>query len=177
MLNAESKSLILSLSSCADDHEALAGILHPYEWTMHRASTLGASTQLLRCYPISVVVCDRELPPHSWKDLLVELAAHPKPPLIIVTSLHADDYLWAEALNLGAYDVLPKPFDAEEVRRTLGIAVSHSLWNAEPAVPPMVRVAGAARTHRVERDAITGGRGRRPRSSILATHSHSRSEG
>jgi DNA-binding response OmpR family regulator len=34
----------------------------------------------------------------------------------------ADDYLWSEALNLGAYDVLAKPFDVEEVVRTVDAA-------------------------------------------------------
>jgi DNA-binding response OmpR family regulator len=132
---------------------------------MHRASTLADSTQLLQRHSIGVIVCDRDLPPHSWKDLLLEVAALPKPPLIIVTSRHADDYLWAEALNLGAYDVLPKPFDAAEVRRTVRIAALHWQWNGEPALPPLVKVAGASGAHRVERKAFTGGRAKRSRSS------------
>jgi DNA-binding response OmpR family regulator len=129
MTNTETPILILSLSACAGDHETLAGILQPDGWTTHWASTLPGSTQLLRSHRFSVIVSDHDLPPHSWKDLLTEVAALPKPPLIIVTSPYADDYLWAEALNLGAYDVLPKPFDAAEVRRTLSIAVLH--WQME----------------------------------------------
>jgi len=152
MFKTESPIVILSLSPYADDHEALADILEPYEWTIHRASTLPGSTELLRCHPISVIMCDRDLPPHSWKDLLLEVAARPKPPLMIVTSLDADDHLWAEALNLGAYDVLLKPFDAAEVRRTLSIAVLHWQWNAEPALPLLVRVAGASRAHSAEQN-------------------------
>jgi len=34
----------------------------------------------------------------------------------------ADDRLWAEVLNLGAYDLLIKPFDTQEVLRTVGLA-------------------------------------------------------
>ncbi len=49
----------------------------------------------------------------------------PDPPLLIVTSRLADEYLWAEALNLGAWDVLAKPFDREEVSRVLGFAWRH----------------------------------------------------
>jgi DNA-binding response OmpR family regulator len=165
MLNAESSTPILSLSPCADDHAALSDILEPYEWTMHRASTLSDSKQLLRRHSIGVVVCDRDLPPHSWKDLLSEVAGLPKPPLIIVTSRHADDYLWAEALNLGAYDVLPKPFDAAEVRRTVRIAALHWQWNGEPALPLVVKMAGASEAARVERKAVTGGRGKKSRNS------------
>jgi DNA-binding response OmpR family regulator len=39
-----------------------------------------------------------------------------------VTSRHADDRLWAEALNLGAWDVLAKPFDPGEVVRVVNLA-------------------------------------------------------
>ena len=41
------------------------------------------------------------------------------PPLLIVTSRFADERLWAEALNVGAYDVLAKPFERDEVNRVL----------------------------------------------------------
>ena len=139
MINAEPPILILSLSACAGDHEVLAGILQPYGWTTHRASTLPASTALLRCHAISVVVCERDLPPHTWKDLVSEVAELAKPPLIIVSSLRADGNLWAEALNLGAYDVLPKPFDATEVRRSLSIAALHWQWDAAPGLPRQAR--------------------------------------
>jgi len=43
-------------------------------------------------------------------------------PELIVTSRLADDRLWAEALNLGAYDVLAKPFNRDEVLRSLSLA-------------------------------------------------------
>ena len=49
----------------------------------------------------------------------------PDPPVLIVTSRLADEYLWAEALNLGAYDVLVKPFDASEAVRVLDSAWRH----------------------------------------------------
>jgi hypothetical protein len=47
------------------------------------------------------------------------------PPLLIVPYRLADEYLWAEALNLGAFDVLAKSFDGNEVDRTLGLAWRH----------------------------------------------------
>jgi DNA-binding response OmpR family regulator len=47
------------------------------------------------------------------------------PPLFIVTSRLADERLWAEALNLGAWDVLAKPFESDEVIRIVTIATQH----------------------------------------------------
>ncbi len=57
--------------------------------------------------------------------MLNHLSLFPDPPLLIVTSRLADERLWAEALNLGAWDVLAKPFDADEVIRIVTIACQH----------------------------------------------------
>ncbi len=57
--------------------------------------------------------------------MLEHLSTLPDTPLLIVTSRLADDSLWAEALNLGAYDVLAKPFDATEVARVVSMAWQH----------------------------------------------------
>ena len=130
---------ILSLSPCADDHAALADILQPY--SLCRGATLPEAIKLLRSHQIGAVVCERDLPPYSWKDLLGAVTALPKPPLVIVTSQHADDYLWVEALNLGAYDVLAKPFVPAEVRRTVSFAALR--WRCESQ--PFVMAAGAER--------------------------------
>jgi DNA-binding response OmpR family regulator len=55
------------------------------------------------------------------------------PPLLIVASRTADEYLWAEALNLGAYDVLSKPYHPAEVIRVLSMAWLHWRNRHEPA--------------------------------------------
>jgi hypothetical protein len=39
------------------------------------------------------------------------------PPNFIVFSCLADEFLWAEVLNLGGFDVLMTPFEPEEVLR------------------------------------------------------------
>jgi DNA-binding response OmpR family regulator len=119
---------MLSVSPFAEDHETLAHILHQHSWTLHRASTIAAATELLTSQPISLIVGERDLPPHTWRDLLAEVGALASTPLMIVTSHQADDCLWAEVLNLGAYGVLAKPFDVEEVRRTLSSAAFNWRW-------------------------------------------------
>ena len=58
----------------------------------------------------------------NWKDVLAELSNLPDAPLLIVASRLADESFWAEVLNLGAYDVLMKPFDATEVFRVVSLA-------------------------------------------------------
>lgn len=111
---------VLSVSPLHEDHERLEQLLPG--WRIRRASTTSHAGQLLRDHSFTLLVCERDVSPASWKDLLAEVFSIPRPPLFIVTAALPDDYLWAEALNLGAYDVLSKPFERAEVIRTLNMA-------------------------------------------------------
>jgi FixJ family two-component response regulator len=60
--------------------------------------------------------------------------AMPNSPLLIVTSRLADDRFWAEALHLGAWDVLFKPFDLTELIRSVQSASQH--WQDQRYMRP-----------------------------------------
>ena len=114
---------VLSLSPVENDHNTLEQLLLEPQWSVYRANSVMCALTLLRTLrPVPVVVCERDSLPSSWQDLLVRTALLPEPPSIIVASRLADDHLWAEALNLGAYDVLAKPFDVVELTRSLSLA-------------------------------------------------------
>ena len=120
---------VLLISPIEDDHAALKRILTRPEWsgcagstwTIYCAVALEPALPVLR-YPVPVVLSEGDLGSGTWKDVLEEISNLSDPPLLIVVSRFADEYLWAEALNLGAYDVLVKPFDSEEVIRVLTLA-------------------------------------------------------
>jgi FixJ family two-component response regulator len=59
----------------------------------------------------------------------------PHAPSLIVTSRLADNRLWAEAMNLGAWDVLAKPFDRSELLRTVTLAWLN--WRHQIQMPAM----------------------------------------
>ena len=84
-----------------------------------------AALSILGQHDISVVVCEGDLMPGKWTDVLKAINDLPHPPSLIVTSRLADDHLWAEALNLGAWDVLAKPFDRREVVQGVKSAWQH----------------------------------------------------
>ena len=73
-----------------------------------------------------VVICERDLPDGSWKDVLAITMSLHNPPPVIVTSRLADDYLWMEVLNWGGYDVLAKPLDQCELNRSIQLAWERS---------------------------------------------------
>lgn len=116
-----------------EDQDVLQGLCSSHartpvsgcQWTFKATSTIETTLTALRRDQIPLVLCDSDRMPEAWKELLEQFADFSKPPCLIVTSRLADDYLWAEALNLGAYDVLARPFERTEVVRTFTLAVSH----------------------------------------------------
>lgn len=134
---------LLSVSPFGEDHSVLEAIFHRYSKFL-TSPTVQRADNLLRNHRIPIAICERDLQPGSWQDLLERTVFMPHPPLIIVTSRLADERLWAEALNLGAWDVLAKPFDRTEV-----IRVVESAWRywkdqheASAGVPQTWRAAG-----------------------------------
>lgn len=124
---------VLSVSPVEEEHAALSRILESSnspmcpeaQWMLETAYTLPDAVSALESLRPSLVVCETHLGGATWRDLSDHLAALPEAPFLIVASRLADEYLWAEALNLGAYDVLVKPFDPGEVIRSLSQAWLH----------------------------------------------------
>jgi DNA-binding NtrC family response regulator len=119
---------VLVVSPLEEDHLSLQAIIgHPAysTWTLYKARDLVSAFALLQQHEIGVVVCERELLPGTWIDVLKHLNGLPTAPSLIVTSRLADWHLWAKALNLGAWDVLAKPFDLTELIRSVQSASQH----------------------------------------------------
>ena len=117
------------------DYRTLQQMLSPHKWVLVQEKTVQAAQRQLRTggNGFALVVCDHELMPGTWRDLLADLLPIVQAPLLIVSSRLGDDRFWAEALNLGAYDVLVKPFDQDEVRRVLTSAWAR--WARKHRVP------------------------------------------
>lgn len=138
-----SRCSVLSVSPFPEDHDSLADALREYGWTIRSASSLAEARQALREHSVALVVCERDLAPGQWKDLLGEIHSLTRPPFLVVTSRIADEHLWPEALNFGVYEVLGRPFDRLEVTRTLGMAWLHWSYRYGVGRAPMARGAGA----------------------------------
>jgi DNA-binding NtrC family response regulator len=117
-------NIVLSVSPNDEDCASLARIFKS-GWTVIASATVASALAVLRETPIPIVICDCDVSSGTWGEMLNHFSLLPDPPLLIVTSRLADERLWAEALNLGAWDVLAKPFDANEVMRIAGIARQH----------------------------------------------------
>jgi hypothetical protein len=73
--------------------------------------------------PRVIITADRfDEESHTWKDVMKEVADLPHPPQVIVTSRFASEPLWAETLNLGAFDLLESPYRKKEVTHCVSCA-------------------------------------------------------
>ena len=111
------------ISPFDQDHKLLHSLFVEQGWKLYGTGCLQSALSLLRKSVAPIVITEKELPAGNWKDVLGAVSLLPESPRVVVTSLHADDYLWAEALNLGAYDVLAKPIERTEAMRVL-----NSVW-------------------------------------------------
>ncbi len=113
---------VLVVGGFDSDLIALLDILSATDWTLYWNTNRADAVETLRRRPVGVVLCDRDLPDGGWKDVFRMIASLSSPPPLIVTSRFANERLWAEVLSMGGYDVLSKPFDADEVVRAVSLA-------------------------------------------------------
>jgi len=136
---------VLNLDPLEADHASLIDISARSEWTLASTPTVESALESLRVNRIPILFCNSDLRPGLWQEMLDRMLSLPDPPFLVVTSRLADDRLWAEALNLGAYDVLAKPFDKTEVNR-----IVRSAWlrwtNRKPSATALTSGLSAVRT-------------------------------
>ena len=134
---------VLSVSPTEEVHFSLQDIFNHSKWTLCKTHSLPSALAFLRAHKTSVVLCETDLVPGTWRDLLQQITRAPNAPAVIVSSRLADDRLWAEALNLGAWDVLARPFVKSEVVQAVSAAWRH-WWNQQDSFTTSMQVMNAA---------------------------------
>ena len=116
------RSRILFISGHPSDARELSRMLREMPIILDHAGNLQHARTKLRENNYDVVLTEAALPDGSWKDVLRMARECPQDLEVIVTDPHADARFWSEALNLGAYDLLTRPFYEPEVCRILNNA-------------------------------------------------------
>lgn len=141
---AQADSLLI-ISSDRNDHELLRAVFSARACRIDSAFNIRTGLDRLREKCPAVIICERDLPDGDWKQILQEVCSRAIPPALIVTSRFADEWLWAEVLNLGGYDVLAKPLDRGELLRVIDHAWSRFRNEMEYLMKREVGRAAAAR--------------------------------
>jgi DNA-binding response OmpR family regulator len=135
--NQDATVSALAVGEFDQDRRLLHDIFRDLGWRLFEARDRRRAMQYLERNPVHVVLAESDLPNWNWKKVLNDIRRLAQPPQLIVTSRTADDYLWAEVLNIGGYDVLPQPFERDEVERVVAAAHRHH------AFPPARATASA----------------------------------
>ena len=135
---------ILSVSPIEQDHAFLEhSFTDEAAWTrytkskpeLYRSTTVASALRILYDTEIPIILCEQDVA-GTWREMLERVSLMDRPPFLVVTSRLADEHLWAEALNVGAYDVLSKPFNRTEVIRIVSLAWIHWEERTEPGMVP-----------------------------------------
>ena len=116
---------ILALIHSETDFAALQDIVVAKHYgPLRRGKTLVEARHLVNRELIDIIITEVDLADNrGWRDVLDTIeSSGALQPLIVVSHL-ADEFLWAEVLNLGGFDVLSEPFEEEDVVRVLGSAL------------------------------------------------------
>ena len=112
---------VLFVSPYPRDARTLAQMLDGSSLVIVHASSLKDASSKLETGSFHVVLSEADLDDGNWMDAL--RLAQGNAAELVVTHPWADASFWAEAINLGAYDLLAQPFQRTEVRRVLASAV------------------------------------------------------
>src|SRR4051794_18459792 len=104
------RSRILFVSGHRDDARQITQMLRALPVAVDHAGSLQHARAQLRKDEYDVILTEAALPDGTWRDTLRLARECPQELEVIVTDPHADARLWAEALNIGAYDLIAQPF-------------------------------------------------------------------
>lgn len=140
-LREEGVSALL-LGDYENDRVLLHDIFRKPGWRLFEARDRRRALDCLGQYPVHVVIAETTGKSWGWKSLLSDLRRCVQPPQLLVTSHTADDALWSEVLNFGAYDLLRQPLVRDEVERVVSAARRH--FHLPPARARKTAVAAPA---------------------------------
>ena len=86
--------------------------------------TLGTAHATFGAFQPDIVLLDIELPDGNGMDFLADVASGDNAPMVIVMTAHGTSNMAVDAIRLGAFDFLTKPFDGARLRVTLDNAAA-----------------------------------------------------
>jgi DNA-binding NtrC family response regulator len=120
------RSGILFVSPHREDATVVSRMLGPLSVSIEHVADVKQARVKMQSRTYEVILSAANLADGTWLDVLDvarRVAPHAE---VIVTDRDADARFWAEALNLGAYDLIAQPFASGEVQRILGNACARA---------------------------------------------------
>ncbi|MEP5568009.1 MAG: sigma-54 dependent transcriptional regulator [Halioglobus sp.] len=111
-----------------EDSPSLTEVYKAYlagtDYSVVSVDTLGQAHATLGAYQPDIVLLDIELPDGNGMDFMAEAQVQERPPKVVIMTAHGTSDMAVDAIRLGAFDFLTKPFDSARLRVTLDNAAS-----------------------------------------------------
>jgi DNA-binding NtrC family response regulator len=122
------KSAVLIVDDEAAARYGMKRALEKEGYSILEAENLTAADDAIHNGSPAVVLLDVKLASESGLDYLPALVSREFPPVVIIVTAHGSERMAVQAIKLGAYDYLSKPFDVDELRILVRNALEvHSL--------------------------------------------------
>jgi len=122
------KNVVLIVDDEAAARFGMKRALEKEGYAILEADSLARAEQAVVNHSPSVVILDVRLAAESGLEYLPGLVSRDHPPVVIVITAHGSERTAVQAIKLGAYDYLSKPFDIDELRISVKNAIeTHSL--------------------------------------------------
>lgn len=89
---------------------------------VHLAYSVQQGQELFKQFPISILICDIEMPQQNGMEMQEWVREHYPDTLTIFLTCHSDFVFLQRALQLSSFDYLLKPVDYEEIEQVIGKA-------------------------------------------------------
>jgi DNA-binding NtrC family response regulator len=110
------KSAVLIVDDEPASRYGMKRALEKEGYSILEAGSVGEAERAIEDDSPAVVLLDVRLASESGLDYLPKLASKDFPPVVIVVTAHGSERMAVQAIKLGAYDYLAKPFDVDELR-------------------------------------------------------------
>jgi DNA-binding response OmpR family regulator len=91
-------------------------------WQLLRARSVEQSLHTLDRFPARLVIYDWTPEGDDWQSAIDRLSARSDHPRILLASPVVDEYLWADLVNHGGFDLIPRSADQEVLIRAIRFA-------------------------------------------------------
>lgn len=129
----EPRLSILAVCLFLEDRFLLERLASRHGWNLHFAPSPGEGFRMASRYAFDLILCDRYQPGHPWREVLDRLSAGSPHSCLLLVSPSADDYLWGEAAQHGAHDIMIRPLREAAALRAIETARLRLWFDAAPA--------------------------------------------
>jgi RND family efflux transporter MFP subunit len=111
-------------------------------WEIQHTGTVEHGLDVLREFPASVAIFDWPAPEEDWRPAMDRLSALPDHPCLLLASPVGDQYLCAEVVRHGGFDVMPRSASQDRIIGNIRFAAR---WFAAVALLAMIAGTGCSR--------------------------------